>query len=111
MKVLASKHKNDSGKYHIHVYFTDAANQIDFIGSTTTQLSTTAANTNSLPSSGTYTFKSRLAIRNSPSLSSPVLFHYGIGQSVRYDRVVTAEGRQWISYISYSGARRYIAIP
>lgn len=111
VKVLASKHKNDSGKYHIHVYFTDAANQIDFIGSTTTQLSTTAANTNSLPSSGTYTFKSRLAIRNSPSLSSPVLFHYGIGQSVRYDRVVTAEGRQWISYVSYSGARRYIAIP
>ncbi|MCK3942201.1 40K cell wall protein precursor [Streptococcus suis] len=111
MKVLASKHKNDSGKYHIHVYFTDAANQIDFIGSTTTQLSTTAANTSSLPSSGTYTFKSRLAIRNSPSLSSPVLFHYSIGQSVRYDRVVTAEGRQWISYVSFSGARRYIAIP
>lgn len=111
VKVLASKHKNDSGKYHIHVYFTDAANQIDFIGSTTTQLSTTAANTSSLPSSGTYTFKSRLAIRNSPSLSSPVLFHYSIGQSVRYDRVVTAEGRQWISYVSFSGARRYIAIP
>lgn len=111
VKVLASKHKNDSGKYHIHVYFTDAANQIDFIGSTTTQLSTTSIPTSYLPSSGTYIFKSRLAIRNSPSLASPILFHYDIGQSVRYDRIVTAEGRQWISYVSYSGARRYIAIP
>ncbi|HFU3729063.1 TPA: SH3 domain-containing protein [Streptococcus suis] len=111
VKVLASKHKNDSGKYHIHVYFTDAANQIDFIGSTTTQLSTTSIPTSYLPSSGTYIFKSRLAIRNSPSLASPILFHYDIGQSVRYDRIITAEGRQWISYVSYSGARRYIAIP
>lgn len=111
VKVLASKHKNDSGKYHIHVYFTDAANQIDFIGSTTTQLSTTTVSTSYLPSSGTYIFKSRLAIRNSPSLASPILFHYDIGQSVRYDRIITAEGRQWISYVSYSGARRYIAIP
>ncbi|HFI0393628.1 TPA: SH3 domain-containing protein [Streptococcus suis] len=111
VKVLASKHKNDSGKYHIHVYFTDAANQIDFIGSTTTQLSTTSIPTSYLPSSGTYIFKSRLAIRNSPNLASPILFHYDIGQSVRYDRIITAEGRQWISYVSYSGARRYIAIP
>ncbi|HEL1995504.1 TPA: SH3 domain-containing protein [Streptococcus suis] len=64
-----------------------------------------------LPPSGTYTFSSKAIVRNSPSQSASEITYYGAGSSVRYDRVVTSEGRQWISYISYSGARRYIAIP
>ncbi|MFI3126890.1 SH3 domain-containing protein [Streptococcus suis] len=76
------------------------------------QTSPTPQQTNkNLPSSGTYTFSSKASVRNNPSLSSPEITFYGAGSSVRYDRVVTSEGRQWISYISYSGARRYIAIP
>ncbi len=67
--------------------------------------------TSNLPPSGTYTIKTRSSIRNAPSLSSPEITYYGAGAVVRYDRIVTAEGRQWISYVSYSGARRYIAIP
>ncbi|HFI0633760.1 TPA: SH3 domain-containing protein [Streptococcus suis] len=112
--VQASKHKNDRGLYHIHVYYTDSANQREFVGGTTTQLApapATPLSTNNLPSSGTYTFKSRLAIRSKPSSSSPIIAYYGIGQSVRYDSIVSAEGKQWLSYITYSGARRYIAIP
>ncbi|HEM2749043.1 TPA: SH3 domain-containing protein [Streptococcus suis] len=76
------------------------------------QTSPTPQQTNkNLPSSGTYTFSSKAIVRNSPSQSASEITYYGAGSSVRYDRVVTSEGRQWISYISYSGARRYIAIP
>ncbi|HEP1825586.1 TPA: SH3 domain-containing protein [Streptococcus suis] len=64
-----------------------------------------------LPSSGTYTFSSKAIVRNRPSQSASEITYYSAGSSVRYDRVVTAEGRQWISYVSFSGARRYIAIP
>ncbi|MBO3837547.1 SH3 domain-containing protein [Streptococcus suis] len=65
---------------------------------------------NSLPASGSYTIQSYSSVRNNPSLSSPEITFYGAGSVVRYDKVITAEGRTWISYISYSGARRYIAI-
>lgn len=76
------------------------------------QTSPTPQQTNkNLPSSGTYTFSSKAIVRNRPSQSASEITYYGAGSSVRYDRVVTSEGRQWISYISYSGARRYIAIP
>lgn len=114
VSVQASKHKNDRGLYHIHAYYTDAANQLDFVGKTTTQLPTVSqqpTSTNSLPASGTYTFKSRASVRNQPSLSAAEITYYSAGSLVRYDKVVTAEGRQWISYVSFSGARRYIAIP
>ncbi|HEL1616025.1 TPA: SH3 domain-containing protein [Streptococcus suis] len=75
------------------------------------QTSPTPQQTNkNLPSSGTYTFSSKAIVRNNPSLSSPEITFYGAGSVVRYDKVITAEGRTWISYISYSGARRYIAI-
>ncbi|HEM5050776.1 TPA: SH3 domain-containing protein [Streptococcus suis] len=114
VNVQASKHKNDRGLYHIHVYYTDSSNKLEFITGTTTQLTAISQQTNqtnsNLPASGTYYFKSKAIVRNNPSLSSPEITYYGAGSSVRYDRVVTSEGRQWISYISYSGARRYIAI-
>ncbi|HEM4051196.1 TPA: SH3 domain-containing protein [Streptococcus suis] len=98
----------------MHVYYADPANQREFVGGTTTQLApapVASTTTNNLPPSGTYTFKSKLAIRSKPSNSAPVLAYYNIGQSVRYDSIVSAEGKQWLSYITYSGARRYIAIP
>ncbi|MGU7960847.1 SH3 domain-containing protein [Streptococcus suis] len=115
VNVQASKHKNDRGLYHIHVYYTDSSNQLEFITGTTTQLTAISQQTNqtnsNLPASGTYYFKSKAIVRNSPSQSASEITYYGAGSSVRYDRVVTSEGRRWISYISYSGVRRYIAIP
>lgn len=113
--VQASKHKGDRGLYHIHVYYTDSSNQLEFIAGTTTQLTAISQQTNqtnsNLPASGTYYFKSRASVRNQPSLSAAEITYYNAGSIVRYDKVVIAEGRQWISYVSYSGARRYIAIP
>ncbi|GGE35222.1 SH3 domain-containing protein [Streptococcus himalayensis] len=61
-----------------------------------------------LPSSGSYTFKERTGVKNEAKLSSPDLTTYEVGQRVNYDRTVTSEGYQWLSYISYSGARRYV---
>lgn len=79
------------------------------VGTSTTPTSTTASSP-SIASSGRYTFTKRSEIKNSPSTSDSALAYYDAGSSVNYDKVVSADGHQWISYISYSGARRYIAI-
>ncbi|MDU5564270.1 MAG: LD-carboxypeptidase LdcB/DacB, partial [Streptococcus vestibularis] len=64
----------------------------------------------SLPESGRYTFIGRASIKAEAKVSSPELAYYDKGMSVNYDKVLTADGRQWLSYITASGARRYVDI-
>ena len=64
----------------------------------------------SLPESGTYTFTGRTSIKAEAKVSSPELAYYDKGMSVNYDKVLTADGRQWLSYVTTSGARRYVDI-
>ena len=64
----------------------------------------------SLPESGTYTFTGRASIKAEAKISSPELAYYDKGMSVNYDKVLTADGRQWLSYVTTSGARRYVDI-
>ena len=64
----------------------------------------------SLPESGTYTFTGRASIKAEAKVSSPELAYYDKGMSVNYDKVLTADGHQWLSYITASGARRYVDI-
>ena len=64
----------------------------------------------SLPESGTYTFTGRASIKAEAKVSSPELAYYDKGMSVNYDKVLTADGRQWLSYVTSSGARRYVDI-
>ena len=64
----------------------------------------------SLPESGTYTFTSRASIKAEAKVSSPELAYYDKGMTVNYDKVLTADGRQWLSYVTTSGARRYVDI-
>ena len=64
----------------------------------------------SLPESGTYTFTGRASIKAEAKVSSPELAYYDKGMSVNYDKVLTADGRQWLSYVTASGARRYVDI-
>ena len=64
----------------------------------------------SLPESGTYTFTSRASIKAEAKVSSPELAYYDKGMSVNYDKVLTADGHQWLSYVTASGARRYVDI-
>lgn len=83
------------------------------IGKTTTSQSTTSptsASTAQLNTHGTYNFTSHASIKAEPKLSSPELAFYDKGQSVVYDKTLEADGYKWISYISASGVRRYIAV-
>ena len=64
----------------------------------------------SLPESGRYTFTGRASIKAEAKVSSPELAYYDKGMTVNYDKVLTADGRQWLSYVTASGARRYVDI-
>ena len=63
-----------------------------------------------LPTTGTYTFTGRASIKAEAKVSSPELAYYDKGMTVNYDKVLTADGRQWLSYVTASGARRYVDI-
>nr|WP_253269445.1 SH3 domain-containing protein [Streptococcus thermophilus] len=43
-----------------------------------------------------------------PSVASPELAYYDKVMSVRYDKVLTADGHTLLSYVTYSGLRRYV---
>ncbi|MDO4431694.1 MAG: phage tail tip lysozyme [Aerococcaceae bacterium] len=60
--------------------------------------------------SGTFTANRALSIRNEPKQSAPVAATLEIGESVTYDSVYLTNQYVYISYISYSGVRRYLAI-
>ena len=64
----------------------------------------------SLAATGTYTFTKPSSIKAQPSAASPELAYYDKGMSVRYDKVLTADGHTWLSYVTYSGARRYVDV-
>ena len=62
----------------------------------------------SLAITGTYTFTKPSSIKAQPSVASPELAYYDKVMSVRYDKVLTADGHTWLSYVTYSGLRRYV---
>ncbi len=59
-------------------------------------------------SSGTHTFTQKSAIRKHPSSTAQVIDYYYPGENVSYDQIVEKDGYKWLSYLSYSGARRYV---
>lgn len=59
---------------------------------------------------GVFTANQTLKIRNNHSTSAQVAAELYSGESVNYDSVYVTKSYVWISYISYSGVRRYIAI-
>ncbi|MDB8600730.1 GBS Bsp-like repeat-containing protein, partial [Streptococcus salivarius] len=63
-----------------------------------------------LPESGTYNVTRSLNVKNEPKASAETLYTLEKGYKVNYDKVLTADNHQWISYISYSGTRRYVDI-
>ena len=63
-----------------------------------------------LPATGTYSFTGRASIKAEAKVSSPELAYYDKGMSVNYDKVLTADGHTWLSYMTVSGARRYVDI-
>ena len=64
----------------------------------------------SLPTVRVYTVGvDKLNIRNAPSLNSEVVGTYEKGEEFNYMEFCYAEGYEWLSYISNSGVRRYVA--
>ena len=64
----------------------------------------------SLPTVRVYTVGvEKLNIRNAPSLDAEVVGTYENGEEFNYMEFCYAEGYEWLSYISNSGVRRYVA--
>ena len=101
-----AKEVYESGKSLEEYFGFDGGDYTNTTSSSTANTSTTT----SLTQRGTYHFTSRSSIKAEPKVSSPELAYYDAGNSVNYDKVLTADGYQWISYIAYSGSRRYIAV-
>ncbi|MGV3079833.1 SH3 domain-containing protein [Streptococcus sp. 32226D021BW] len=57
---------------------------------------------------GQYVYEKETAVRNQPSKTAPVAFYAQVGDKVNYDKKLEVDGHQWISYLSYSGTRRYV---
>jgi len=64
---------------------------------------------NSVAQNGTYQANGTINVRSAPSTSASVVATYSAGQTFTYDSYVDSEGTRWVSYVSYSGERRYVA--
>lgn len=70
---------------------------------------TTTPGATSGTKSGTAMVKVLVNVRNDPSTNGPIIAQYSPGQTFNYDSWVIANGFYWVSYVSYSGVRRYVA--
>lgn len=115
VNVSLSDHKNERGLYNVHLYYVETNGKLVGVGGTTYTVPSKVEETHtttsySLPDSGTYTFKERSSIKAEPRVASPELAYYDAGMSVNYDKIVSGDGYQWLSYLSYNGNRRYVAV-
>lgn len=63
-----------------------------------------------LPNSGYYRVTATTNIRSGAGTNHRIVGTYAKGQGFNYDRKVKAGGYVWLSYVSYSGQRRYVAV-
>ncbi|MGX7196714.1 N-acetylmuramoyl-L-alanine amidase [Enterococcus olivae] len=63
-----------------------------------------------LPNRGYYKVTANTNIRSGAGTNHRIVGTYAKGQGFNYDRKVIAGGYVWLSYISYSGQRRYVAV-
>ena len=116
VNVSLTDHKNERGLYNVHLYYVETNGKLVGVGGTTytvpakVEETHTTTTSYSLPDSGTYTFKERSSIKAEPLVASPELAYYDAGMSVNYDKIVSGDGYQWLSYLSYNGNRRYVAV-
>lgn len=73
--------------------------------------SSSTSSVSTVPQQGKFTVGvAKLNVRDKPSLSGNILATYTAGMSLNFNGIVEADGYRWASYISYSGAKRYVAI-
>ena len=115
VNVSLTDHKNERGLYNVHLYYVETNGKLVGVGGTAYTVPAKVEETHtttsySLPDAGTYTFKERSSIKAEPRVTSPELAYYDAGMSVNYDKIVSGDGYQWLSYLSYNGNRRYVAV-
>ena len=115
VNVSLTDHKNERGLYNVHLYYVETNGKLVGVGGTTYTVPAKVEETHtttsySLPDAGTYTFRERSSIKAEPRVASPELAYYDAGMSVNYDKIVSGDGYQWLSYLSYNGNRRYVAV-
>lgn len=108
VSVNPSDHKNSLGEYNVHLYYVQNDGKMVGVGGTTTTVK--AVVRPSIPDKGQYTFSGHASIKAEPKMSSPELAYYDAGDGVNYDKVLLSDGHYWISYVSFSGNRRYISV-
>ncbi len=115
VNVSLTDHKNERGLYNVHLYYVETNGKLVGVGGTTYTVPAKVEETHtttsySLPASGSYTFTARTSIKAEPRMASPELAYYDAGMSVNYDKIVSGDGYQWLSYLSFNGNRRYVAV-
>ena len=109
VRINVSDHKSEAGEYIVHLYYVQDGKMVG-IGGTSTTVPVQNATRHNLPASGSYTFTARTGIKTQPLVAKPDVSYYDSGMSVNYDKVVNNDGYTWLSYLSYSGHRFYVAI-
>ncbi|WP_235810648.1 SH3 domain-containing protein [Lactiplantibacillus fabifermentans] len=94
-----------SGKTHYVAMSGD-----DVAATTPTPAPTPAPSETVVATSGSYRFTAATDIKSAPSVGAATLGTYNAGETVYYNGKVTAEGRTWLRYLSYSGSAHYVAI-
>ena len=110
VSVNIDKHKGEYGEYNIHLYYIESNGKVRGVSGTKTTVVAPSSARESIPSQGVYTFKKEVEVKNSPTMTAKTEFTFARGEKIRYDKVLDADHHQWISYVSYSGTRRYIPI-
>ncbi|MCR0371924.1 SH3 domain-containing protein [[Clostridium] innocuum] len=59
---------------------------------------------------GTFTPNTKLPVCAEPTEASPALDYYSSGMNIYYDSYIFEDGYAWISYLTSSGKRRYVAV-
>lgn len=59
---------------------------------------------------GWFTADRRLEVSADTEVDSPAVGHYAAGSGFNYDVFIAANGYVWLSYISWAGPRRYVAV-
>lgn len=109
--VNTSDHKGEAGTYILHLYYQETDGHMQGVEGKQVTVPEKTTGVQNIPSQGSYIFQERVEVKNEPKMSAPTEFTFEKGSKLDlYDQVLEADNHQWISYVSYSGVRRYVLI-
>ena len=99
----------------LHPYYKVSDSTVDTSTDTTSQAGSTTdsavvGNSGASVYVGTYTFSKKVPVKSEPKVSATTEFYFNSGDSINLAQKLVADGHTWITYTSYSGAKRYAMI-